>query len=443
MAPAPEENVVAPSVAPEQAAVPAELPVFEPVVPLPAEAPAPVADADAPARNDSPAPAADIPAVADDPAPLAPLLPTDRRLPLRFVWQTDAENRLTVGSQELAALVGPSVAAAFGQPWSDIAGTLALDPDGRLARAFASHDTFSGIEISWPVEGLAARLASELSGLPVFDRERVFRGYRGFQDLSRRGAALRDRRGPNAPPPPAPEPTVAEDVAPPAPSEGQNAPGRQAPKAPRRLRPARPQFTVVPPVKNVVPFRAAPGADKRPTLSAVERNAFQEIAKKLGAEPPVAEPRTEPETPGPETGEVPAEPTGATMESEASGPAAAPGSETEPATPETAKPRRRPLGIPSAYAAGAITATVAAAVPGERAVLDRLPVAVLVYRGDKLIYANRALLEWTGYEDVEAIAAAGGLERLFAEPGVVQFGEPGGSGGALAITTRRGQALSV
>src|SRR5262249_55023018 len=105
-----------------------------------------------------------------------------------------------------------------------------------------------------------------------------------------------------------------------------------------------------------------------------------------------------------------------------------------------------PRPIPSAYAAGSPQSgslQAAASDNGERAVLDRLPVGVLVYRGDILLHANRALLEWTAFEDLQAIADAGGLERLFAEPGISVLGEPGGSGQRLAITTRRGVSLPV
>ena len=50
-----------------------------------------------------------------------------------------------------------------------------------------------------------------------------------------------------------------------------------------------------------------------------------------------------------------------------------------------------------------------------RPILDRLPVGVLVYRLDELIYANRAFLDWTGYRRCEALAEAGGLDSLFIE----------------------------
>ena len=52
------------------------------------------------------------------------------------------------------------------------------------------------------------------------------------------------------------------------------------------------------------------------------------------------------------------------------------------------------------------------------AFLDRIPLGILVYRHDGLLYANRQFLDLSGYSDVAAIEAAGGLNRLFAEPGV-------------------------
>src|SRR5262249_53552691 len=50
-----------------------------------------------------------------------------------------------------------------------------------------------------------------------------------------------------------------------------------------------------------------------------------------------------------------------------------------------------------------------------RPILDRLPVGILVYRLNTLVYANRAFLDWTGYTTLEALAEAGGLDSLFIE----------------------------
>jgi PAS domain S-box-containing protein len=99
---------------------------------------------------------------------------------LRFVWQIDEDDRFTLGSDEFLALVGSRTAAAIGRPWSELAATLALDPGGQVARAIATHETWSGLTVWWPLATSTERLAVELSGLPVFDRDRMFRGYRGF-----------------------------------------------------------------------------------------------------------------------------------------------------------------------------------------------------------------------------------------------------------------------
>jgi PAS domain S-box-containing protein len=50
-----------------------------------------------------------------------------------------------------------------------------------------------------------------------------------------------------------------------------------------------------------------------------------------------------------------------------------------------------------------------------RPILDRLPVGILIYRLNNLIYANRAFLEWTGYSTLGALSEAGGLDSLFIE----------------------------
>ena len=85
-----------------------------------------------------------------------------------------------------------------GRTWPEIAGELGLDPERRVERALASHDTWSGLTVAWPVDGSDERLAVELSGLPAFDRERVFRGYRGFgvcRDVARLNRLAQMRSG--------------------------------------------------------------------------------------------------------------------------------------------------------------------------------------------------------------------------------------------------------
>ncbi len=183
----------------------------------------------------------------------------ERRQPLRFVWQMDTEGHFTIDSDDFIRLAGQRTAEALGQPWSEIARRLGIDPNDQITQAVASRDTWSGITIDWPVDGADERLAVELSGLPVFDRERHFGGYRGFgvcRDARRISLAASLRQPPAGPQEPSAESRSAEK-----PAE------------------ERPVLTIVPQAENVVPFRST--NDKPPSLSPGERSAFHELAKEL------------------------------------------------------------------------------------------------------------------------------------------------------------------
>lgn len=243
------------------------------------------APTEAPPAPNIAAPAADpeAPAVtADAPAAAAS---AERRYPLRFVWQMDAAGRFVVGSDEFIALVGSRTIAACGRLWSEIAAELKLDPENLVARATATRETWSGIELAWPVDDSSERVAVELSGLPVFDRNRKFGGYRGFgvcRDVARINRLLRDRHArpigflasattdsgeTAAAPAAAPTAEAAE------PTEPTKA---DAPSA----EPAAPLAAAA----NVVPFRTTASTEpKVPTLSPGERNAFRELAQELTA----------------------------------------------------------------------------------------------------------------------------------------------------------------
>src|SRR3954469_6131543 len=276
-------------------------------MPLPGRAsqallpPAPVADLNAesaaplarPERLQTPQPPAPTP---DEPATLPPVETAEpigqpaatgtapkRRPPLRFVWQLDHDGRFTLGSDEFKALIGPQTAAALDQPWGDMAAALGLDPEGQVARAFASRETWSGITVAFPVDGTNTRLTVELSGLPVFDRDRNFRGYRGFgicRDVGRITQLTQTHRA---------GPPAAARVEPPV------------------FRDDRPAPAPVPPV-NVVPFPATAPAEGVPTLTPVERSAFSELATRLTAR--LRGPKDKPEQveePAPVIAEKPAE----------------------------------------------------------------------------------------------------------------------------------------
>ena len=153
------------------------------------------------------------------------------------MWQIDPDGRFTLGTTDFAEAMGAPTLVRIGRPWNEITAELGLDPDRCVERAIASRDTWNGITLAWPVEGSEERLAVELSGLPAFDRDRTFRGYRGFgicRDVARLAAAIAARSA--APAASAPRPEAAESIGP---------SGTQPTDA-------RPQLTLVPPAKNVV-----------------------------------------------------------------------------------------------------------------------------------------------------------------------------------------------
>ena len=126
------------------------------------------------------------------------------RLPFRFLWQMDAATRITHGAENFAGVIGPQAAEILARPWAEVASELQLDSDGRVARALDARETWSGIAVAWPIAGTNERVTIEMSGMPVFDRERNFQGFRGFgicretarldEILSRAAQGARQRR---------------------------------------------------------------------------------------------------------------------------------------------------------------------------------------------------------------------------------------------------------
>lgn len=355
--------------------------------------------------------------------------PAPRQHPLRFLWQMDADGRFVLGSDEFIRLMGAHTAAGFGRPWHEIADEFSLDPEGRVAQALASHDTWAGITVNWPADG-GEHLPVELAGLPVYDQNRNFAGFRGFgvcrdlDGLNRLEALRRYELLVEPPAPqslsagivehepeekPEPEP-VAEAPPPPAePPEPEPEPAPE-PELPEPVNEANshstePETPVETP-PNVVPFRPPGDPRSSPTLTPVENSAFNELARQLSerlerdretiasvtVEPPAAEITPEPQPPEPEPPHAPAEWL------------------TEPAPPAHGHSTR------------------------DRALLDLVPTGMLIYRLDRLLYANPAFLARMGYASISALEDAGGLDALYVEPGVSPVSSTSQAGTPVTIS---------
>jgi PAS domain S-box-containing protein len=376
--------------------------------------------------------------------------PTPPEHPLRFLWRMNAEGRFSLDPSEFTRLIGARTAARFERLMSDIAGLSGLDPDGRFVNAVATHDTWSGITLNWPVDG-GDGLPVELSGLPICDRAANFAGYRGFgvcgdlDGLARLAALPRDESFSGQPAPqiqmqmhsavivqpnsadivargygnslaaelPA-KPDVASSDTPLSPNafETSRQPDLEtAVETPKETSKETPKETPTETPKNVVPFRPI-SEPKSPALTSVENSAFNELARQLSA-------RLDSEN-----GAVAATPATPDAAETVDGPPSTPIPEPPSEQPAIEQPEW--LAPPEAPARGEARR--------DKALFDLLPVGVLIYRLDRLLYANRPFLEQMGYESLHALEQAGGLDALYVGPGVSSASSTSDTGRPVTIS---------
>jgi len=175
-----------------------------------------------------------------------------RRHPLRFVWQTDADNRFTITDRDFLDLAAPRTTKLMGRFWNEVAAKLALDPEGTITHAMVSRKTWSGVGVDWPARD-GSRIRVTLCGIPIFDDDNLFAGYRGWGMCG--------------------SPETCEDAAStdsaPIPASNDSAPREPQPAAPA-------------PIKNVVPFRSG-AVDARPALTASEPTPLQSLTSRLAS----------------------------------------------------------------------------------------------------------------------------------------------------------------
>ena len=177
----------------------------------------------------------------------------------------------------------------------------------------------------------------------------------------------------------------------------------------------------VEPPKNVLPFRLV-GEPRSPALTPVENSAFNELARQLAARlerdddsasavptPPIATETVEPVRIGPSPNR-------------------------RASSPETKCQTTRRYGCsrrsrPRAAAAGA---TARCSI--------LLPTGILIYRLDRLLYANPAFLKRMGYPTLQVLEEAGGLDALYVEAGVSQASSTSEAGTPVTISATQPSA---
>ena len=296
----------------------------------------------------------------------------------RFIWSMDREGRFTSVSPPLGEVVGPENAAILGLTWPELVDRWVLAESSAIEDALASRSTWSDEAVLWRVADTSYVVPVDVGGMPVFGRGHEFEGFRGFGLC--RGDEVR----------PAPDSPVLAAAAP-APSE----PVEETVDAVSRVEAegegagAQPELAFQTIHARVgaqlggarsVPLRAVPesdavprggtarpslpgedAAEAKPFLSMAERGALREIARALGA-------RLESD----ETAEPP--------------------------------PSRAPAEIVSISA-------LRPRDPDATRILDRLPIGVVILRGEAPLFANRFLLDLLGYADAAELRTA---SRIFA-----------------------------
>jgi PAS domain S-box-containing protein len=376
-----------------------------------------------------------VPAMQEPAAPRAEPSPADhadedlplgeRRHPLRFKWQTDRDGRFSISSDEFLKLIGPLTESLIGRTWREIAGPLGLDPDARMQQALVAHDTFSGVTLNWPVDG--GYLPIELSGVPTLDGDRRFDGYQGFgicRDLAGLARLELLRKHGISISPPTPQPAWSDTMAADAASDSvgavamaesvadsivpEHSPSTdldrtvdtQEPLA--ATSPEMPAEASSEPPANVLPFRPI-GETKPPVLTPVENSAFNELARQLSERL--------------DNGDEANAPTEAATVDIVTEPDAA-------GVPASDRPDW--LAPPEPPARGQSKR--------DKALLDLLPAGVLIYRLDRLLYANPAFLKRIGYDSLHALEEAGGVDALYVEPGVPMASSTSEAGTPVTIS---------
>ena len=389
---------------------------------------------------------------------------------IRFLWQSDAEARLTKLSDQISTLAGAEAASGLtGQRWHDLLGSTILDRDGGLIERFGTAATWSGHNLLWRTDTPGEGARVELSGVPILDAARELAGFRGFgiARLNERepfpaADAVDEQAEAETPPPPTKADVAEEDMnrqddpaeaaqplagtEPGQPrAEGAAAPivehaadrdenletetlpdedgemplagldeGEESePPTPGQPEDDQPTSRTTAPAGNIVPLRNGGTLTtlrpllepSKPHLSSAERNAFREIAKALGARLAGDEEPAGPRLP-------PVAPLQVKDPEETATVAEKQAAETEPAT-SPARQRN-----------------------SHADVLDRLPVAVLVNRGDEALYANRTLLDLLDFADLADLKAGGNVSRLIKEASRAD-------GGAMTLIDRLGHLVSV
>lgn len=378
--------------------------------------------------------------------------PSEQRASVRFLFELSKDGTLQSVSPEFPATVGSATGDITGESLFSLIEQYNLDEDRKIERLFSSQAIWTR-EVWWPFgnggevgnsQNPPLRAPISLTAMPVFDRERQFEGYRGFGVIKKEDAVARPdlelqiaQLADDADDDNEPEDNEAEwetflattpldsdssdddddqldaeayqididDLV----SQSSNVVEIQPEVRPDRETP-----------DNIVPLHARnigekdADGDKKIRLSGSEKKAFEKIAEALSA-PANADRQKTKETDAEASFDLSAANvveglTGigrSTQSKKNRGDFTTQnaGNDEPESDQATVSDEQQPSSLISNQHRDASEI--------EDSILDRLPLGLIVSRNRSLLFVNRAILEFLGYENLETFEEAGGLSSLF------------------------------
>ncbi len=344
--------------------------------------------------------------------------------PVRFTFEMDNTLVFTSVSDEFPQTVGPNAADIIGRSWSDVAQVFGFDDTGTISAVLKRQDTWSGKSVLWPVQGTDLRVPIDLAGLPAFDRDRNFTGFNGFAIIRTADAVVDEEETGLA----------LTQISPQLPGEkvenSDNNPGEIQNVVPMFRERTTPPVADAP---NIVNLGDRRNGNNTQELSSDEKRAFKSIrdqlsddtgnnistaagedAEELATEPPASE------DPG-----LDQDADTAAMLQDGIEPTIPPiehqtvvveniDDETTKKPSENISENEPSMALPSAFST---VSTSDAIHRVDTSILAGLPIPVLIYRDEALLFGNDAFFKLSGHPDIEAINSTGGIANLFDQDG--------------------------
>ena len=331
----------------------------------------------------------------------------------RFVWKTGKDDRFIEASEAFLELLGLQEDALIGQDFQSVFAEHGFDRDF-LYELMEQQDTWSGINVDLHIKNREIIVPITLSALPQRDADNQFAGYRGFGLIRYQEAIYLETNADVEIEPVTDTDPILEDE----PSEADSLEARHILDLRHTEEDTTSSFDHQFDPQDEGKNETTPHEPEQDTgdLNDKERAAFAAIRAQLTANAPHIKPNVEP------IGDQGAADSTALETNDASLNNASdnivplvPKLPQQSTKPDMAKNEQDiiPRFVPSAFAAIDLLPRHGNI---DLVALDQLPLAIVLQRGDDIIYANDALLNLTDFDDVSAITQAGGLNALFEDP---------------------------